>query len=390
MAMLKRLLMVLVAVLLIAVPASLAQGAPGGGPGRPPDAGNGGGGGGNPNKGPGQKLGDLYADLWVIARDDTGLPMTIDLLGETCLRPITDTYLVDREVPGDPGMYFIPLVGEAYTPSAGDAVVALSEDDELAPCDVDPAYLLEVDEVDLGRLNLGRAPVRVLDKQLGDVVSTLFGTNVTNVIMDASGRYVAVEGEVQTTLDSPLANLAVYQEILKTLTIDGYPPPEFPSDQSALGRPLTPWEITAAALAAGAPKEGFEITDDTVQYLNRILAVPAGAEEHGGMPVLETTVLGESFLDFDSMPAYTRSAMFPGYINYYPPGQGATCVSILNHVFTDGADGYVEASEPNGGLAAYVQFAEDARKVLVAVHGIGEAYLIGVDCIGSNSGEICP
>ncbi len=277
----KRLLALIVAALLLLTPAAIAQGAPGGGPGKPDGVGNGGGGGGNPNKGPGNKLGDLYADLMVIARYVDGTPIVDQ---EKCLRPIWhpepgEEVPVDfTEVPSTVNSkavypyaqteYYIPLVWEEV-PVASSAVTAEAEDeDELEPCDVQADYLGYVEEVDLGRLNLGRSPDRVLNKQLGDV--EIFLTSGATIGLDASGRFTRIVDEVVVqTLDSPLANMAAYRSILKSLpaTIGEVP-------VLGLGVDLTDWELTAAQFAAAAPKEDFVITVDTAQYLNRILGIP--------------------------------------------------------------------------------------------------------------------
>ena len=285
MAMLKRLLMVLVAVLLIAVPASLAQGAPGGG--GPPD-GKGGGppadsprpdvGGGRPD-GAGTKKGDIYADLWVIARFDDGRPL-VDTEG--CVRPITFASVVPEGAQVD---YLTGLTqfseDDAYDYGEPAYEVPLVHDSDLAaeePCDVDPAYASfeyqgdfypYVSETELGRLNLGRAPEKVVDKQLRDVIVNL--TAVDAVRLDPSGR---LQGEA--TIDSPLQNLAVFQAILERGLIqrvdkDGDPIEEIDTG----GLALLKFQQAATALAAATPKEDdFHVYVDTVQYLSRILSIP--------------------------------------------------------------------------------------------------------------------
>lgn len=358
----KRLLALVVAVLLLLVPAAIAQGAPGGGPGKPPDTGNGGGGGGNPNKGPGQKLGDLYADLWVVARDIDGVPVTTELGGETCLQPITDVWFdgaqsVASGYPYATTMYYIPLVGELSTLMAED-------EDELEPCDVQADYAYLVEEVDLGRLNLGRAPERVLRKQLGDVELFL---NSGDIALDASGRFTrSIEDVVVQTLDSPLANLAAFQSILNTGMIGSTAVPSVD---------LTTLELTAAQLAAGAPKEGFVITVDTVQYLNRILGIP---QDTTYMPTIATA--DETFLSFSGF-SYTRSATFPGCVEWYPIGSSELVNAQLADVALGGGD------MTGSGIDGYVKFAEDAHQVLVYLHALGDN-VQQVDPITKS--DVCP
>lgn len=387
MAILKRLLMVLVAVLLIAVPATLAQGAPGGGPGKPPDVGNGGGGhGGGGNGGgkanPGNKLGDLYADLAVVARDSRGLPITInyeiDGVTYTCIQPITFVEPADEThsfvafdftgtaYPYVSTPYRIPLAGDTMPQSELTAAAEADDETELAPCDVAPEGLLWVSEVDLGRLNLGRAPERVLAKQLGDVEAFLTSGTVG---LDASGRFTKLPDE-DSTVDSPLANLAAYQSILETS------PANIGNVIVAdLDMPLSDWALTAAQFAAAAPKDDFVITVDTVQYLNRILSVPTDT--------LRNTLTGanyigadlEEFLDFAAVTfldgevpttEYSRSAMFPGCVEWYPIGSN----TLMNQPLATAALGGGELT--GSGIDGYVKLAEDAHQVLVFLHALGD------------------
>ena len=345
-----------VAALLMLGPVTTAVGAPGGQPGKPTDVGQGNGG-GKPNPGKSQGKGGLYADLMVIARDSDGLPI---LDGNGCYQPITDdpsiavAEFVDANLyPYDGPVFAIPLVG---------SIAALAEDDdELEPCDPASEYYAGfVSEVDLGRLNLGRSPERVLLKQLDDVVASLSGATVT---LDASGRLVA-DG---ATIDSPLQNLTVYQSILETGKIG-------PLDVPAVA--LDDWGLTAAAVAAGSPKEAFAITVDTIQYLNRILDIPADTYR-----ATLTDATGESFLDFGAVEAYDRADVFPGCIAWdpaYNPAQAST--SVMESVFYD------EGNTATGNVDAYVQFAEDARKVLVFVHDQG-ILIDSVDPILEDSGN---
>jgi hypothetical protein len=342
---LKRLLTLLLASLLLLVPASFASGAPGGGPGKPPGVGNGGGG----QQSPGNKLGDLYADLWVIARYANGTPEVTALGGALCLRPITDTSFAGAVQVPEAGyypypvdMYYLPLVGQVPT------LLAEEEEDELAPCDVVAEYTNLIEEEDLGRLNLGRAPERVLDKQLRDVQALL---GIPPVSLDASGRFV---NGLDATLDSPLGNLAAFQAILEMGRIGAI-------DPATMNLPLDSWELTAAQLAAGAPKEGFEITVDTVQYLNRILRIP----DQTILPTIPSAS-GEEFLDFSGFE-YVREDVFPGCLTWYPVGSS----ELVELPLIDAALGGDTAVAGNG-IDGYVKFAEDAHKVLVFLHALGD------------------
>jgi hypothetical protein len=383
----KRLLALIVAVLLLLTPAAIAQGAPGGGGGPPEGVGNrpdGVGGGKSDNAG--SKKGDIYADLMVIARYEDGTPITVEYTVEgeegeetyVCVQPITSDSSVGDPVLGrypdayptfgwidsttKAAMYFVPLVGTAATEL------------ELEPCDVYPGY--SADETDLGRLNLGRAPERVLLKQLRDV-ETFLGFD-GDIGLDASGRFTQVlDGEVVGTLDSPLANMAAMQSILETGTIFGEPVP---------GVDLDELELAAVQLAAAAPKEdAFEPTVDVVQYLGRILSIPIDSTWGMVTPALDgdnylRSGEFETFLDFANMPTYSRSEMFPGCIHWYDL-DGEHADTLMSFVFGGhdaGADG----------LEGYTQLAADAREVLVTAHDLGVTVL-GVNDIRSTGGTPC-
>ena len=362
---------VLVAGALVAVPASIAQGAPGGGgkPDNPGQGQGGGGGGGNSGGNSGNSKnpkGNLYSDLWVIARNASGVPITVSytVAGEngtetsTCVQPITFNGGVGFPALSGPDLY--PYDSPAYLiPLAGDEAPAL----DLEPCDVLPEYAAYVSEVDLGRLNLGRSPERVLSKQLGDVEVFLAGGPAS---LDASGRLVVND----VALDSPLANLAAYQSILETGWIGGTPVPTVD---------LGPLALTAAMVAAGSPKEDFTITVDTVQYLNRILNIPAQSTWGEVTPTLPSNT-GERFLDYSGF-AYDRSAAFPGCVTYVDPADGYT--EKTAHL-TDLVP--FAGSSTGSGIDGYVGLAEDARDVLVWVHGMG-VLVLAVDPITTS--DLC-
>jgi hypothetical protein len=293
-----------------------------------------------------------------------------------CVQPIT-TVNTGFPVPGTPyptfgydetgqaiSMYFIPLVG--------DEAVAM----DMEPCDVYPGYA--ADETDLGRLNLGRAPERVLSKQLGDVTALLQAPG--DVGLDASGRFTkVVDGVVVDTLDSPLANMAAMQSILETGAIGGMAVPTVQ---------LSSLELAAAQLAAAAPKEdAFDPTVDVVQYLGRILRIPQDTDWSAVMPVLTgenylTPDTFETFLNFPEQFSYDRSDMFPGCIHYYDlDAERARAQTLMSYVFGD-----VQAQA--SGIEGYTQLAADAREVLVTIHDLGITVL-GVDDIRTSGAVPC-
>ena len=153
------------------------------------------------------KRGDLFGDMYVILRDPNGVPI---LNADGFVQPI--------DADGNP----IPL------------------DEEGAPIDPDLAI-----EVELGRLNVGRAPSSVLDRRAQEVITLL--NEATAIETDAAGRLVlTVDGEIKT-IDSPLENLAIYVALMTTGSIPGVtdlPGTEY--DHLVDGQ-LTPEDLISAA-----------------------------------------------------------------------------------------------------------------------------------------------
>src|SRR6056297_2874690 len=143
-------------------------GTPGGSAGRgtPPDAGGG---------------GDLYGDLYVILRDASGVPILSD-------------------------------AGFVQPVAADGSLIALDEDGHV----LDESLVVEVE---IGRLNVSRAPEDVLEGRSEEVIALL--NSAEAVSFDAAGRLViTVDGEA-STIDAPLENLSIYIALMNTGTIEG-------------------------------------------------------------------------------------------------------------------------------------------------------------------------
>ena len=297
---------------------------------------------GSANKGGTTKKGTTFADLIMVLRDDTGVPI---VNGQNCVQPITYTPIgtaanVAKMYSYDVPVYLIPLVGGT------DLAVA---------CDIQAGYTAI--ETDLGRLSVGRSPESVLTKQLTDVTAALTGQALT---LDASGRIVANDAAI----DSPLQNLAIYQSLLEKATLAGATLPI-----GGLGY----MPLAAAAFAAAADKTTVQ-TIDAVQYLNRILKIPADT----ALATLPAFGLQEQYLSFAGF-SYNRSAMFPGNISYWDlTGTVPVLVegTIIEEVF--GGVGGRNLSDAK----AFASMVDDARMVLLFVHDHTEVF---VDSIGMTS-----
>lgn len=194
------------------------------------------GGGGKPF-GAGTKKGDLYGDMYVLLRDPNGVPILVDGKEQVIafIYDASGALVPLKDASGN-------LVVIPYTPE-GDLATTVTIG--TTTYNVYPA------EVDLGRLSVARSPTKVLDKALADALATLKSGTVT---LDATGRLV-VNG---TTIDSPLANLALYDVYMTTGTIPGI---------------TLPAGFNPAALLAAAADKTSAINVDTVIYMNSILGI---------------------------------------------------------------------------------------------------------------------
>jgi hypothetical protein len=209
----------------------------------------------------------------------------------------------------------------------------LSTDPEAElPAGVVPA------EVELGRLNLGRAPTTVLEHAEDEALSKITADGVT-LSLDPAGR-IMVDG---VTIDSPLENLALYIAVIS-------------GDQTVLSalEPLlaesSALEIAAALLGGSADKTG-EITNDVVFYSNVIYnLVPSG----------------EDYVDYSAM-TYDRSIYNTVVDYHYYDTDGVT---VLNA--TVNLKDYLEATQPalpaEGGITLFTVASDDALEVVELIH----------------------
>lgn len=283
-------------------------GTPGGSAGRgsPPDAGGG---------------GDLYGDLYIILRDDQGVPI---LSPEGFVQPI--------DAQGD----LIPLDAEG-------AVL--------------PEYEALVQEVDIGRTNVARAPEDVLDGRSEEVLEIL--NAATAISFDPAGRLVVTVDGVTSTIDSPLENLSIYIALMETGTIEGVVNPALD------GLFLTDGVMTiedmeaAATFLAAATDKSSAFTTDEIAYLNLILDIQP--------QTIEGTDVTYSAIDFSEFE-YDREATFDGLLTTVLVQQDdgswvETEIDVYDAVFDGEPD-----TATDGTLEAFTQAADDARAVISFIH----------------------
>ncbi len=266
--------------------------------------------------GAGTKKGDTFGDMWVIERNADGTPK---LTPEGFVQPL------DKN--GNP----IPL------------------DAEGAP--IDPNLVVEVE---LSRLNVGRSPSKVLTRQLTDAVNQINAAD--SVSLDASGRIVTTTAGEAKTIDSPLANLALYTALVSSGSIPGLDPSKL-GDLTYLadGTRTTKDVMEAASLLAAAGDKSGSFNIDTVEYLNSIVRI------NGTI----TGADGKTYVDYSSVD-YDRATTYSGekitVLVETSPGKYETqTVDVYEAVF-----GSKDASGTNA--EGFAQAVDDARAVLLYVH----------------------
>ena len=342
------------------------SGGPGGGtPGGP--------GGGTPGGGSGK--GDLYADLVYLYRSADGLPILRSLAGESCLQPVSYTAVAGVSPVTNPlngeDVWLLPLVGETMTASAAFAPSMAAEDDdhededELEACDVQPAYATYVREVEIGRLNMGRAPDKVIDRALGEVRLKLDAA--VEVHLDHAGRLAPDD----VPIDAPAENLAIMREMVLHGRLDSYALPAPPAYRGYL-------EHAASGLAAGADKFG-RINADLVVYHDRVLDLPSQAS--GGLSTLtgdgQVGEAGTKYLNYRGF-TYHRAATFPGCVIGFRLVGGEMVRfqgTLMDEVF-GGQD------LTAGNVHGYARRADDARAVILFEH---DTVIQTIDRIGEDA-----
>lgn len=120
-----------------------------------------------------------------------------------------------------------------------------------------------IPEVELGRLNVARAPEHVLMRQLDEALASYTADMATFYNMTLVEYVTALQTDYDAVLrlDSPLMNLALY----KTLIINGATP---------LDGVANSVDTLAAIFIGTASDKLVEVSPDTVNALNAILGLP--------------------------------------------------------------------------------------------------------------------
>jgi hypothetical protein len=119
-----------------------------------------------------------------------------------------------------------------------------------------------VDDVELGRLNVARAPSHVLDRALAEALATmdpaLYTLPTLQAVIDA------IKAGTLVRVDSPLANLALYKDMVLDNVI---------GDGSMVPVTADNYVLLAAIFIGGASDKTLPITVETVTAVNTILGL---------------------------------------------------------------------------------------------------------------------
>lgn len=242
----------------------------------------------NQNDDSGTTRGGDYGDLYVLLRDDNGVPemTTVDVN--------QDGVIQDDE-------YFVQPIDEDGNEIELDQYGEVPEGSPVI-------------EVDFGRLNIVRSPQSVLDQALGEAIAAINSGN--KYTLDFCGRLSIWSDDVFIkTIDSPRENMAMYQYLMNFMfeetAENNY------NNQLAF---LANYQIDALMLAAGCFAAGSDKTGtvdiDEVVYINGFL-------DCTGL----NKILNEYEYDFNNDNKY--------YFNFTEPIEGEAQFQYNRSIFKD-------------------------------------------------------
>lgn len=335
-------------------PGSGGSGGSGGGGGGGEGGGGGGMGGGKP-PGAGTKKGDLFGDQYVLLRD------------------------VDPANGGGSGEPVLDENGQFILVGSNGSLIYFEQNVD-GDYEIPAASLPYVQEVELERANVARAPDKVMDKSLAAALEKIEAAAVIDT--DPAGRIVC-DG---TTIDSPLENLALYKYLMTAGGESSWPDVvEFwPEEFQALAGPnlLDPaWD--PSSLLGAAFSKSLPVSLDAVLYENTTLGVNEVTQVGGQIAV--------DYFDFSNVSGetyhYDRVAQYENiWLQWYEDTDGDPSnlervqATVMDAVFAnaDWLDQYIQASaDPavfeiadatSSGVNDFAQAVDDARAVINFMH----------------------
>ena len=311
-----------------------------------------------------------YGDLIRLYRDNDGVPI-LTLPGNTDCNELTTSGCCKQPLASDSA----DCPEECKTTADGVTVVIVDQD----LCAIAELCATCTMETDFGRINVMRANPEVFESQLAEVRNNL-QLSQCETTLDPAGRIVYYVGEVGYAVDSPLQNLAMYNQLITDGTLGGGGATPIPQGEDVL--------ITAArSLGAAVDKSGGGVNIDMIMYVNRIMGLTESStfllnnkciwyreEVMGAMKNVKECFLDYSRFSYSSndsfnnlpRPAYIPDATSVGTFEYLTVYDSVPTFkieqgSILNAVF--GGEGY-----DGSNIAAFVKAADDTRKVILFMH----------------------
>lgn len=260
----------------------------------------------------------------------------------------------------------------------GDIIVMLRNDDGTLVQDGNTTYAVsstgeiievvdgeipegaDVQAVEFGRLNIARAPSKVLDHSLIEALSKLDGGVVGDTItLDPAGRLVTTDG---VAIDSPLENLALYEALLTAPVEDGIVTLSVKDGDTTYTLTLPEslrLDLAASAIAAASDKTG-ELTIDEIVGISSFIGVD---------DELASLVTSADYT-YDRATTYTDGVLDvwvlvldPATGNYVP-----TQVDLYTTVDWNTVDSTSIKDNTTGGIDLFTQEADDAVQALEYVH----------------------
>lgn len=238
---------------------------------------------GGGNHGKDTQKGTDYGDLFVMLRDDYGSLVYVDEDGNVCQ--------------GEGSCFPVAIILD----EAGTIVGYFILLDDVDPPDT-------VTEVDFGRLNISRAPSKVLEHSLDEALSKLNGIVITeenlDELTDYSGRLLVA---ADVAIDSPLENLALYQAVL-----DAYDGKfEKPEDKLYSAEWFTEDEVSYLKITVG----DLTLTMEEAVIPQLAASMLAAASDKTGTLSVDEVAYISKFLDVDDELA----TMVEDYSDWYHP-----------------------------------------------------------------------
>lgn len=280
---------------------------------------------GRPNTDSGIKKGGIYGDMYIVLRDENGVPI-LDENG---------------------------YVQVKYVDANGDlqCCIPRNEEGDLLATLPDGTAVLPV-EVELGRLSVGRSPTQVLAAQYDEAISLI--NSAESVAVDASGRIVITLSDgTEKTIDSPLENLALYYQLLTTGTLTDVDATKLGDLAFLVDGTLTEQDLAvAASFFAAASDKTVPVTVDAIIYMNTILGIDG--------------TLNDDYVDYSSF-TYDREAVYGSMevevlVQQSDGSWVATTVNVYDAILGGEATGELTNAD------AFSTATDDARAIINYLH----------------------